>query len=139
MAKENNDRESARHKRYYDQKFKCMKIEPGDIVLVRVKAFGPDHKIADRWEQNPYKVLSHYANTPVYKVQPVGAEDDDSIRTLHGNMLFPFQFLREDNHIETQNQALINADIAMMSYFHKLLLRDKQYFCGGGQEVKTIV
>ena len=48
VAKENNDRESARHKRYYDQKFKCMKIEPGDLVLVWVKAFGPDHKIADR-------------------------------------------------------------------------------------------
>ena len=30
-----------------------MKIEPGDLVLVRVKAFGPDHKIADRWEQSP--------------------------------------------------------------------------------------
>ena len=35
-----------------------MKIVPGDLVLVRVKAFGPDHKIADQWEQVPYKVLS---------------------------------------------------------------------------------
>ena len=94
-----------------------MKIEPGDLVLVHVKAFGPDHKIADRWEQNPYKVLSHHANTPVYKVQPVGTEDDNSICTLHRNMLFPFQSLREDNHTETHNQALINVDIAMMSYF----------------------
>ena len=94
-----------------------MKIESGDLVLVRVKAFGPDHKIVNRWEQNPYKVLSCHTNTPVYKVQPVGAEDDNSIHTLHRNMLFPFQSLREDNHTETQNQALINANIAMMSYF----------------------
>ena len=68
-----------------------MKIELGDLVLVWVKAFGPDHKKADRWEQNPYKVLSCHANTPVYKVLPVGAEDDDSICILHRNMLFPFQ------------------------------------------------
>ena len=98
-----------------------MKIEPGDLVLVWVKAFGPDHKIADRWEQNPYKVLSHHANTPVYKVQPVGAEDDDSICTLHRNMLFPFQSFREDNHTATQNQALINVDVAMVSYFSSII------------------
>ena len=47
VARENNDWEAARHKQYYDQKFKCMKLVPGDLVLVRVKAFGPDHKIAD--------------------------------------------------------------------------------------------
>ena len=48
VAKEMNDHESARHKRYYDQKYKCMKVAPSDLVLVRVKAFGPDHKIVDQ-------------------------------------------------------------------------------------------
>ena len=67
-AKETSEREAARHKRYYDHRYKCMKIEPGDLVLVRVKAFGPDHKIADRWEQTPYKVLSQLHNGPVFKV-----------------------------------------------------------------------
>ena len=66
VARENSDQEAARHKQLYDQKFKCMKIVPGDLVLVRVKAFGPNHKIADRWEQIPYKVLSQYNNSPVY-------------------------------------------------------------------------
>ena len=56
-----------------------MKIEPGDLVLVRVKAFGPDHKIADRWEQTPYRVLSQLHNSPVFKVQPVDREDENSI------------------------------------------------------------
>ena len=37
VARETNDKEAARHKRYYDQEYKCMKIEPGDLVLVRVK------------------------------------------------------------------------------------------------------
>ena len=64
VAKENNDREAPRHKQYYDQKFKCMKIVPGDLVLVRVKAFGPNHKIAGHWEQVPYKVLSQHKGSP---------------------------------------------------------------------------
>ena len=33
-AHEVNLKESARHKKYYDHKFKCMKLEPGDTVLV---------------------------------------------------------------------------------------------------------
>ena len=70
-VKEVNDKKAAQLKKYYDQRFKCMKIEPGDLVLVRVKAFGPDHKIADRWEQIPHKVLSQLHDSPVYKVQPL--------------------------------------------------------------------
>ena len=86
-----NDKEAAQHKKYYDQRFKCMKMEPGDLVPVRVKAFGPDHKIADRWEQIPYKVLSQLHVSLVYKVQPLDKEGEDSIQVLHRNMLFPFQ------------------------------------------------
>ena len=56
-----------------------MKIEHGDLVLVRVKAFGPEHKIADRWEQTPYKVLSQLHHSLVFKVQSVDGEDENSI------------------------------------------------------------
>ena len=41
-----NLKEAARHKKYYDHKFKCMKLVPGDTVLVRIKAFRADRKIA---------------------------------------------------------------------------------------------
>ena len=34
VAKETAGWKSARHKKYYDQKFKCMQIVPGDLVLV---------------------------------------------------------------------------------------------------------
>ena len=118
-AKENNDQEVARHKEYYDQKFKCMKLVPGDLALVSVKAFGPDHKIADRWEQVPYsvyRVLSQHNNSLVYKVQPVDESTDGSVCTLHRNMLFPLQSIREEENIG-QNDALIQADLAMMKYF----------------------
>ena len=46
-AQENNKKESECHKRYYDQKMRCMKLEPDDLVMVRVKALTGDHKIAD--------------------------------------------------------------------------------------------
>ena len=45
-----NLKEATRHKKYYDCKFKCMKLMPGDTVFVRIKAFGVDRKIADKWE-----------------------------------------------------------------------------------------
>ena len=93
-----------------------MKLAPGDLVLVRVKAFGPDHKIADRWEQIPYRVLAQHKDLPVYKVHPITERGEEGIRTLHRNMLFPLQSIR---HEETtgQNDALVWADLAMMKYF----------------------
>ena len=93
-----------------------MKLIPGDLVLVRVKAFSPDHKIADRWEQVPYRVLSQHNNLLVYKVQPINENTDKSVRTLHRNMLFPLQSIREDENLG-QNDALVQADLAMMKYF----------------------
>ena len=86
-----NLKEAARHKKYYDHKFKCMKLLPGDTVLVRIKAFGADRKITDKWEQKPYIVLEQMANQPVFKVKPAGDNDESNVRTLHRNMLFPIQ------------------------------------------------
>ena len=40
--------EAARHKKYYDRKFKCMKLVCGDTVLVRIKTFGVNRKITDK-------------------------------------------------------------------------------------------
>ena len=116
-ASHQNYAEAARPKKYYDQKFKCMKIVPGDLVLVRVKAFGPDHKIANHWEQVPYKVLSQHKGSPVYKVQPINDSGDETIHTLHRSMLFPFQSLPENKtKTQEQNVALVNANLAMMEY-----------------------
>ena len=53
-AQDNNKRESECHKRYYDQKMRCMKLKPDDLVMVRVKTLTGDHKIADQWEDTPH-------------------------------------------------------------------------------------
>ena len=90
-ANEINLKEAARHKKYYDCKFKCMKLVPGDTVLVRIKAFRVDRKIADKWEQKPYVVLEQMSNQPVFKVKPTGDDGEENVRTLHQNMLFPIQ------------------------------------------------
>ena len=52
-AQENSKKESEHHKKYYDQRAKCMELRP-DLVRVRIKALTGDHKIADRWESTPY-------------------------------------------------------------------------------------
>ena len=41
---------------------------------------------------------------------------DEGVRTLHRNMLFPLQSIREDENL-SQNDALVQADLAMMKYF----------------------
>ena len=74
-ANEVNLKEAARHMKYYDHKFKCMKLLPGDTVLVGIKAFGADRKITDKWEQQPYIVLEQMSNQPVFKVKPAGDND----------------------------------------------------------------
>ena len=87
-AAEQSAKESARHKRYYDRKVRCSRLEPGDLVLVRQKAFRGKHKIQDKWENLPYKVVEQVdSKLPVFKVESTG----DLVRTrvLHRNMLFP--------------------------------------------------
>ena len=37
VAKESNEKESKRQKRYYDKRVRCQKLETGDLVLVKLK------------------------------------------------------------------------------------------------------
>ena len=50
-------KESARQKRYYDKKIKCSQLKTGDLVLVCQKGFKGKHKIQDKWQNTPYKVV----------------------------------------------------------------------------------
>ena len=64
-----------------------MDIIPGDIVLVKQKVFGTQHKIEDRWRIPVYKVLEQCGDSPLFKVQKLG---ETETKNLHRNMLFPF-------------------------------------------------
>ena len=57
-AQESNRKESECHKKYYDQRMRCMKLEPDDLVMVTVKALTGDDKIADQWEDTPHRIIS---------------------------------------------------------------------------------
>ena len=85
-----------RQKHNYDKRVRGAVVEPGDLVLVKVVAFDGKHKIADRWENDTYAVLSQpNPGIPVYVVQ---REDKGGPkRTLHRNLLLPINSLPLDS------------------------------------------
>ena len=111
---ENNKKESERQKRYYDQKMKCMSLKPNDLVLVHVKAPSGHHKIIDQWEDEQYRVLSQLDNQPVFGVQPEDAIDDENIRILHRNILFPIQTVINQDLITTPSENENRRQLALM-------------------------
>jgi transposase InsO family protein len=73
-------------KRSYDRKQKGFALQVGDTVLVRQVGFQGPHKLANRWEKEPYEVVSRPdPSGPVYVVHRAGKRK----RTVHRNMLFP--------------------------------------------------
>ena len=100
-----------------------MKLVPGDRVFVRIKAFGVDRKIAEKWEQQPYVVLEQMSNQPVFKVKPTGDDGEENVRTLHQNMLFLIQSSREEPEqesvpVQNTNVALQRTNLLMDIYFN---------------------
>ena len=70
-------------------------MEPGDLVLVKRKGFTSRHKIADKWETEPYEIVSQRSDgLLVYTVMRNGCE-----RTLHRNMLFLLDLRRDSGSI----------------------------------------
>ena len=90
-----------------------MALSPGDIVLVRLKALGQDHKIVDKWEQNPHIVLSQVGNQPVFKIQPKNAKNQEGILIFHWNMLYPIQSVQDDAQDTTATQSLVKSAMAL--------------------------
>ena len=85
---------------------KCMNLKPDNLVIVCVKAPYGHHKIIDRWEDKQYRVLSQLDNQPVFQVQPEDAVDDENIRILHRNMLFPIQTVIDQDLIATTTESV---------------------------------
>ena len=119
-AQENSKKESECHKKYYDQRVKCMEFRPDDLVRVRIKALTGDHKIADQWESTPYQVIDKLNGQPVFKVKPITTTSDEDTRVLHRNMLLPIKTSEEctfTGQENAQNMALMKANLLMDIYF----------------------
>ena len=120
-AQKTSKKESEHHKKYYDQRMRCMKLEPDDLVMVRVKALTGNHKIADQWEDIPYQVINPLNDQPVFKVRPITATSGKDIKVLHRNMLFPIKTSGEHTLIESGNAqsiALMKDNLLMDIYFN---------------------
>ncbi|XP_078312843.1 uncharacterized protein LOC144619278 [Crassostrea virginica] len=77
-----------KQKSYYDLKVRGNNIEVGDRVMVKVLAFEGKHKLANKWEEDPYIVLAK--PNPELPVYVVGKENGEGRkRTLHRNLLLP--------------------------------------------------
>jgi hypothetical protein len=78
----------------YDIKSRRVVLEVGDRVLVKVVALDGRHKLADKWEEDPYLVICQpNQDIPVYKVQ---REDGfGRMRILHRNVLLPIGHVPE--------------------------------------------
>ena len=97
------------------------------MVLVRAKALGQHHKIADKLEQNPYVVISQMDNQPLFKVQPRGAKDQEGIKIFHWNILYPIQTVQNDGKDSTAGsskkrvKALVKIYLLMDLHFADVL------------------
>ena len=77
-----------RQKTNYDIRARAATLRVGDRVLVRIVAYDGKHKIADKWEDNPYLIISQpNEDIPVFTVR---REDGEGrCKVLHRNLLLP--------------------------------------------------
>jgi hypothetical protein len=94
IASDCAQKRAAQNKTLYDRRVKENQICTDDLVLVRQVNLQGRHKLADKWEKEPYVVLEiPYEGQPVYRVQRETRKGP--IRTLHRNMLLPFVSIPE--------------------------------------------
>ena len=65
-------------------------------------------------------MLSQLADQLVFSVQPVDATNDENIRVLHSNMLFPIQSVTDSDSAKADNDrhvALMKANLLMEIHF----------------------
>ena len=84
-----------RYKKYYDKNFHCATLREGDLVLIQINKFRTNHKIADKWERDPWEVIGKHHDSPLIMIRNVV---NGEIKELHRNMLFPLRMVDPDNH-----------------------------------------
>ena len=108
---------ASRGKKQYDKKVRSAVLQPGDRVFVRnLTPRGGPGKLRSFWEDEVRVVLSRKGpDSPVYDVQ---SESKKKPRTLHRNMLLPFDYLstklavteprqrRDQDRLSTRNTSI---------------------------------
>uniref|UniRef100_A0A3P9JKY0 Integrase catalytic domain-containing protein n=1 Tax=Oryzias latipes TaxID=8090 RepID=A0A3P9JKY0_ORYLA len=79
-----------KNKERFDRHVIAADLDVGERVLVRNVRQRGKHKLADKWEQSVYIVVSKAGHLPVYTVRPEHC--DKPLRTLHRDLLLPCAF-----------------------------------------------
>ncbi|KAK3101184.1 hypothetical protein FSP39_001606 [Pinctada imbricata] len=96
LASEAAKKSQSRQKKNYDLKSRGAVLEVGDKVLVKVVAFDGRHKLADKWEEEPYVIISQpNQGVPVFEVRRQDGQGRK--RILHRNLLLPVGHLSQFN------------------------------------------
>ena len=89
-AQEQAKKTGAVYKHYYDETARSSVLMPGDLVLVQKVGVKGKHKIGDKWEHDPYIVISQpNDDIPVYEVRRDNSRAKKT-RLLHRTLLLPF-------------------------------------------------
>ncbi|XP_070819607.1 uncharacterized protein [Chaetodon trifascialis] len=82
------EKAAEKNKKLYDRTARGVALLPGERVLVLDQRRQQKGKLGDRWEKQPYVVVSWpRPEHPVYQIRPEGKEGP--IRSLHRNLLRP--------------------------------------------------
>lgn len=71
----------------YDKSVRGLMPQVGDLVLIRKWGLKGKHKLADKWEEVVYRVVSKEEDIPVYSVVPDKGKGRE--RKLHRNHMLP--------------------------------------------------
>jgi hypothetical protein len=101
LAAANQNKAQQNQQNVYNKRAHASSLDIGDRVLVRIVAYDGKHKIADKYEQQPYIVMDKpNIDIPVYVVQQ--EDRQGPTRILHRNLLLPIGHLPLDKHEENQ-------------------------------------
>ena len=86
-----------RSKDMYGTKVRESVVQPGDILLIRNVGLKGNHKLADRWNLQPYVVTAQpNKDIPVFAVKKEHGKG--KAKLLHCNLFFPFMSIPSKPH-----------------------------------------
>ena len=98
------DKESDRQKALFDRKSKDLRLEPGDLCLVRKTAWKFRHKIQNRWQDDDYVIISQpNFDIPVFVVRNTKTDQE---KTLHRNLLLPLGYKLHADILEEEDEDI---------------------------------
>ena len=91
--------------------------------MLRDKKPGTNYKIADKWNEELYEVISQRDDAPLFAIRQLGAKSqkEEELQVVHRNMIHPVRSVnREGEQDETVSQrvlALAKANVLMDTLF----------------------